>query len=474
MTNLTRHSAMPEFLSPRKDGIGDGSWSVEEGHPVRGDAWTRLDERRMRVPVGNDEMTRVVRAHEMMHARVSPLSLKEAYEAMPQYHPRVIECAEEFRINTLVGRAGFDLSALVDGSEAKSGKRVAESEQWNEAVTFLSAVAGTKGAADFLRGVRGVNPDWAKALREVEKALLKTVKRVAPTQIGSTAPSTDHPNVPRGFDVWTRRFAEIIDLAIKAGEKTVTDEDGDDIDNVTETISPEEMKERMKSVTGDAGVFAPLRLDPNVPLTRHVAGTMGRKRIATNVGRNPRRIHRTLTDPERRIFDRVTKGQGGIVVIDQSGSMSLSTDQVWEIVNAAPGCVIIGYSHSTGTTDHPNAWILADRGKVCESVREGGRGNGVDGPALRFALSKRKHNEPVIWVCDGMVTDGKTDHYYDNLGEECVNLVVKHGIHTVNNVSEAKEALNRAKRGERLPTSVTGLLTHTIAWRTYAHEERVA
>lgn len=473
MTELTRHSAMPEFLSPRRDGLGDGSWNVEEGHPVRGDAWTRLDERRMRVPVGSDETTRVVRAHEMMHARISPLTLKEAHEAMSEYHPRIVECAEEFRVNTLVGRAGFDLSALVDGSESKSGKRLAENDQWSEAVCYLTALAGTKGAADFLRGVRGANPDWAKALREVEKTLLKVVKRVPSVRIGSTTPSETHPTVPAGFDVWTRRFAEIIDHAIKAGEKTVTDEDGGDIEDVTEQVTPERIKNAMKSVGGEAGAFAPLRLDTDVPLTRHVAGTMGRKRIATNVGRNPRRIHRTLTDPERRIFDRVTKGQGGIIVIDQSGSMSLTTDDVWEIVNAAPGCVIIGYSHNPGTT-LPNTWILADRGKVCETVREGRRGNGVDGPALRFALSKRKHGEAVIWVCDGMVTDGKSDHYYENLGEECASLVVRHGIHMVDNVSLVKEALMRVKRGERLPTTATGYLKHTMTWLTYNTESRVA
>ena len=40
-------------------------------------------------------------------------------------------------------------------------------------------------------------------------------------------------------------------------------------------------------------------------------------------------------------------------------------------------------------------------------VPPGNVGNGVDGPALRFALSSRRGREPVIWVCDGQVTDSE-------------------------------------------------------------------
>lgn len=469
MTTLPRHSAMPEFLSPRND-VESGSWTVEDGSPRRGDAWTVLDQRRMRVPTGSSEMARVVRAHEMMHARVSPVDIDHCFSAFGQYHRRVVECSEEFRVNTLVGRAGFDLTALTDGSESKSGKRLAESDQWGEAVCFMAAIAGTKASTDFLRGVRSVNPEWAKALREMEKALIKTAKSIHHKYLASTEPSTDerYTGLPSGFVTGVSKFAEIIDASIKVGEKSVIDEEGNDIDGVTEKVDAERMKTMMKSLSGTAGVFAPLRLDKNVPLTRHVAGTMGRKRIATNVGRNPRRIHRVLTDPERRIFDRTTKGMGGIVVIDQSGSMDLSTDQLWEIINMAPGCVIIGYSHRSGSTDVPNTWVLADRGRVCETVRSGNVGNGVDGPALRFALSKRKHNEPVIWVCDGAVTDGADDIQYDNLTAECVNLIIRHGIHTVATVDEAKAALAKAKNGVRLPARATGVLKHSAIWANYA------
>ena len=462
---LTHHAAMPEFLRPRKD-VEGAPWSVQEGSPVRGDAWTNFHDRLMRVPFGGDDFSRVVRAHEMMHAQVSPID-KSGIDTLG-YDMRVMECSEEFRVNTLIKRAGFDVDLLRDGSESRTGERIAERDDWREAVCFLAAVAGTKAAQDYLRGVQRANEEWARSLRQVQKALVKCAKGIGNHVMGSTLPDASYSgNLPTGFTHATRQFAQIVQAAITAGDKTVETFDGDPIDGVTEEVSEESVKNAMDSLTGKAGKFATLLLDTAVPLPNHVKGNLGRKRIATNIGRSPRRINRVLTDPERRIFDKKTKGMGGIVLIDQSGSMSLSTEDIWSIVNAAPGCVIIGYSHSAGSTSTPNTWVLADRGKVCEKVREGNGGNGVDGPALRFALSKRKTGEPVIWVCDGVFTDGAADQQYPNLTEECVALVIRHGVHMVNNVDGALEALSRAKTGQRLPTSVPARLQHSAAWRAY-------
>jgi hypothetical protein len=91
-------------------------------------------------------------------------------------------------------------------------------------------------------------------------------------------------------------------------------------------------------------------------------------------------------------------------------------------------------------------------------VPGGNGGNGVDGPAIRFAASKRRKGEPFIWVCDGIVTDGVHDTTYDNLDLECVRLVRKHGIHMVENVRGAVDALKQVANGSRLPTTFTGSL----------------
>ena len=198
--------------------------------------------------------------------------------------------------------------------------------------------------------------------------------------------------------------------------------------------------------------FAPLSLQ-HLPKPERVAGRMGRKRSATNIGVNPRRIHRYLVDPERRIFDRRIKGIGGVVLIDQSGSMALNDKDIWDIINASPGCTIIGYSHSSHSKY--NCWVLAEDGKVVSEVREGNGGNGVDGPALLYAIKRRKKGDPLIWVCDGYVTGRGDEHTYE-LAAWCAKVVANHKVHMVEDVPEAVEALKQVRDGRKLPMRMVG------------------
>jgi hypothetical protein len=447
--------AMPEFIV--RDEYAHDTWTVQQGSPARGEAWAELDARRLRVPYGDDAASRIIRAHELMHVRVSPLDTANAVQSFDDVSAHAVISAEEFRVNTLLQRAGFDTDDLRDGSESTAGERVTERGDWNEAVRFLGAIAGTKAASDFLRGVKRVDPEWAKALGEIQKAMKKAVRKIGTHSLGSIAMTE---GLPAGFYHYTHKVAQILQIAEDAGKP-------DPDTGEEKEIDAEEIKAKVgdgSGPVGKSGEFAKPIIDP-IPLTRRVAGHMGRKRVATNVGRNPRRINRMLVDPERRVFDRKIKGKGGVVVIDQSGSMSLSDSDLWEILSAAPGCTVIGYSHSPGTTDTPNIWILAQDGKVCGEIRKGSRGNGVDGPALELGIKKRKaKTDPFIWVCDGIVTDYR-DHSYDSLSELCASIVVREKIHMVKTPKEAVEALNQVKSGKRLPVTATGPIAHTEAWK---------
>lgn len=442
--------AMPEFIG-RADIEKEGTWEVQAGAAARGEAWADLDGKRMRVPYGEDEASRIIRAHELMHVRVSPVDIESAVKALDDFPSDVVIAAEEFRVNTLLSKAGFDTTALRDGSESTSGERAVERGDWNGAVITLGAMAGTKAATDFLRGVRRGDPEWAKALRELEKAMVKQLRRVHPRTLGNTGLVG---GVPAGFAQYTREVAALIRAALEAGDPNGAGED----------VSSEKVKNAVKSKTnkGPRGKFAPLILD-RIPLTRRVSGHLGRKRVATNMGRNPRRINRMLVDPQRRVFDRTIKGLGGVVLIDQSGSMHLTEQDLWSILEAAPGCTVIGYSHEPGSTDVPNTWVLAEDGRVCDKIRSGNGGNGVDGPALEFAIKKRKKNEPVIWVCDGLVTDAG-DGWRPNLAEDCAKIVVKERVHMVKDAKGAVEALVTVKRGGKLPTRAIGRLATTSSW----------
>jgi len=121
--------------------------------------------------------------------------------------------------------------------------------------------------------------------------------------------------------------------------------------------------------------------------------------------------------------------------------MDLDVADLTALVQRHPRVLIVGYSHrpgDLGTT--PNAWILANRGQLAKEQHSGNVGNGVDGPVLRWALRQREGNEPVVWVCDGQVTDSN-DHQSPALSCECAVLVRDHGIRLVKDLSDVDATL---------------------------------
>ncbi len=137
------------------------------------------------------------------------------------------------------------------------------------------------------------------------------------------------------------------------------------------------------------GCFAP-RLTP-LALTRRPTPRVRRAR-PTTTGTTMRYPSRLLTDDQRRAFARRATVHGGIVVIDQSGSMDIDVETMSTLLRRAPNALVVGYSHRPG--DHgvtPNAWILANRGSVALTVTSGNIGNGVDGP--RFLALARQTRE---------------------------------------------------------------------------------
>jgi hypothetical protein len=102
---------------------------------------------------------------------------------------------------------------------------------------------------------------------------------------------------------------------------------------------------------------------------------------------------------------------------------------------------VLGYSHAPGSTGVPNAWILAERGRASRTVRTGNVGNGVDGPALRLAIARRVSGEPIVWICDGQVTDSG-DHADLRLARECADLAIRHRVQMVRTVEGALRVLS--------------------------------
>jgi hypothetical protein len=192
---------------------------------------------------------------------------------------------------------------------------------------------------------------------------------------------------------------------------------------------------------GLEGDWEPLIVD-KPPLEINHTGKMGRRIIATDTGRNPRYISRLVTDPDKRIFSRKTRALGGVVVIDNSGSMSLSERDLSDLMSASAGSTVVMYSSEVYATT-PNCWVIARKGRQVRHIPETPGGNGVDGPALVYATTLRdRRSVPIIWVSDGQVT-GVRDASRPVLDRECKMLQRKHNIIRVEDVQEAIKLMTK-------------------------------
>lgn len=467
---------MPELIR-RKDGGNHepAEWDVDPCAAERGAPFTALLMRKMQVPVQNFELDRVIRAHEMMHAKVSPGD-RTPWVNRGIASDRAQQVAEEARVNFLISKAGFDLDILEDGTELNAGERIGERGDWAEAVYFTAAVSGCGGLNQYLVGIRRNKPQWSKRLRRIHELIQKELRRIERAEglqgLASTRTVSgrlDPQNeLVQGY-LHTESLAEWLDRLAETpqeqeeedkssepeGEDCEDDASGDgtqpnqsggvgakDTGDLPAPLSKTDLENQKPIRSEEAGSWAQLNVKEQ-NLTRHVPGGLGKKRIASNMGRNPRRIGRMFTDPQKRIFDRKVKGNGGVVLIDYSGSMALSEKDVLEIMEAAPGCTVACYTTNDYDKDgKPNLWVLGARGRMTTAIPETRGGNGVDHPALVWAIQqKQNRNAPIVWVTDGGVL-GPGQGYKDQLALQCIKTCQKSNVLIRDDVEDAVELLN--------------------------------
>lgn len=496
MSSTTTHRPLPEALT-RDDHDATGGWSVDDCGMVRGVPVTNVTARVMVAPQHDHPTARVVRAHEMTHAKVSPLDLKPWLERGIATEASLRAC-EEYRVNYLVKKAGFDTKVLLDGSERLATERMIAMDDWTGVVHLAMATANTGGYKEMMKAVKKHKPTWAKVIDDVVKRLNREARKER--NIAST-----HPNefgVAQGF-AFTERVAEWCDRLTSITppepkpEPSPTSATGEDKGEGKETdgegtpeMEPpkrgrgrprkeeasgagEESESPHKSIamsTGSRSVPSWFTLAvQKLPTPIAVTGAMGKKRIASNSGRHPRRLHRLMTDPHKRVFDRVVRGKGGVVVIDCSGSMRLDEQEVRELTEVSHGATVLAYTVTSWKCDEdgvptlPNAWVLSERGRMA-NLTEGlpfhGSANGVDLPALKWAVENRKHpNSPIVWVCDGYVT-GYGDHTHPLLAKVCYEFAKRHRIVLVPDVDTAVDTLRRLGRGEKVTPRYDSLKSH--------------
>lgn len=472
--------ALPAMLN-RTD-IRNGRWTVEDCRAVRGEPMTDLANRVMFAPREDTDMARCIRGHEMIHAKVSPAPEDfAAWISRGVASQTALIVAEELRVNYLAKKAGFPVDLhLADGSELVAGERMATEKDWAGCVAMAIATAGTVGHKQFLNGVRRANREWGKHLKTIATRAVKELKKADKGRYNTLASTerNDDGLAPIGFAVteaiaeWVDRLAsfppppESSSSSSSSGRAGMTTgEDGESNKDSREVQAGSEGEgEARRGGNPSLSRIVPtsdLTAIPQwaglvverLPMPRYSKGNIGKKRIATSMGRRPRRIHRMMTDPAMRVFDRTVRGNGGMVIIDGSGSMDLSIEQVADMTEAAGGCTVGIYSHrGWGGDEKPNFWVVADKGRMVENLNgaDYGYGNGVDFPAIEWGVKNRPSSRvPVIWVTDGGVT-GVRDSFSSRLAMQCIEYARRNNIIIVPDADSAVTALRRLSRGERV------------------------
>ena len=433
-------TAYPEWLSRGDDSAH--KWSVRGGQPHM--ALTDVGNHTMVAPGGDDPVYRGVRMQQLIMAKVAP---KEYLYDQYLNKPEALQAAQKMIINRLLRDMGEDLGFLHTGAEYKRGQLYARNGQWNSIITELVPIHGTSAGDELLAGIREVNPEWASVADRIARDLHSELDDYNSEALTNTQERSFAGKEKNYEHPWNWTY--VTDLA----------------DRIEGRMESERLMEVPVTGKGDderppsrgGGRWATMSLKEDLPLEGRAKGVHSRKPRASDIGRVPRNISRLLFDPQKRIFGQRRRDLGGVVLIDQSGSMQLSNDDLWAIINVAPGATIIGYSHMPGYTP-PNVWVLAEKGRVVKEndMPHGGRGNCVDGPALMFAASKRRNSsDPFIWICDGVVTD-LNDQCRDNLTQEAIAMAHTFGVHMCEDMDTAMKALAAVAKGRRLGVYLTG------------------
>lgn len=179
-------------------------------------------------------------------------------------------------------------------------------------------------------------------------------------------------------------------------------------------------------------------------LTREVV-PMSQRKIFRDEGSRLMAPYRLPVDG--RVFVQKKRAVGGTVLIDGSGSMSLTTQDLRRIVSTAPAATIAIYS---GKGKKGTLTIIGAKGRVVddaglEQARSVGSGNVVDGPALEFLAF---HDGPRIWISDGMVT-GERDTACFDLAVEAQAICTAHQIRRVEKADAVVDLLKAVTLGRR-------------------------
>ena len=378
-------------------GMIDGTreWKVKEGR------WPVFIERDfesgiMHVPLGGDQVDRKLRLHEEAHVAWTPLVSDEDVRSWGVAE-RTIDACEDGRIIDLMARESDEWKKVNWGSSVLTGDQITRHQEY-----FAKLYAKLSGAP---KDPHDLSPEP----QLIEAARLLAASRGYAEQTTFNDMANSMPFIQEAVDEMHARYitsngAPGFDDTVSYAQELERHfaEIEDRILGEVQEMKDADMYPHLPDLDEDSDedyVWGDMVIE-RVPLPERLRRNDAKRTRAADKGSVPRYMHRLVSD--QRVFGRKRREKQfqGTVLIDHSGSMSLSISEVDEILARWPAVTIASYSGDYNGTLR----ILAEKGRRAAAGHlsaPGGGGNCVDGPALDWLCKQRG---PRIWISDGQVS----------------------------------------------------------------------
>lgn len=378
---------------------------------------------RLTVPLGGGEIERAMRIHEQAHAAITPRD-PEVWDGVD---PTVLELCEDRRVHHAMQIEGFDDSLVALGGLSED--MAIEWRRLGEDYTRADKARDKAGRSLKVIPPRAIT--GARVMAAYETGLWDSEYKAAfaldpeAAQLGYTLAKQFSGEKLRPF-AEAKLAAEILCETFGTPGEPQNDEDekkpgeGDDLIPVPSAPRFLEALRRLRegesgeklptdgafdfeeSMEGKARGWPTMEIvEKPKPLRMKVAIRGGFRKIPEMRGRALRQVYRLAQDGRVFRAKHPVRRRGGAVLIDCSGSMSLSSEDVEAILVAIPAALVATYC---GNGSAGVLWIIARDGKRAGSddLQAHLGGNVVDVPALEWLNQQRG---PRYWVCDGVVTE---------------------------------------------------------------------
>jgi hypothetical protein len=418
---------------------------------------------RMTVPTGLRRRAFSVRLQQLAHAAQSPIGKLVDLAKKNEVNPEDLALAEEARINFGIvrnpnidreHRRYYAQGILDEDQKARYQRQTladAAVDKYKTIGDLLRLTIGTMGTQDsvfFLDQLREAIGDDVLMAGHID-TLLGKARRL----MEARNKKSGFPPFPRAVDL-ARMMTDFRSLL---GDEEAKDEDkrhGDEFKDTTdlerdEMITTDDMREKLerhsrtKKKVGfeyNEGTWGKMRIQEPELVSDYQIKRRLRKLVSTETGVAPGRLERILQD--ERVFYDLRRVKCGTVLIDASGSMGVTPEDVYKLVLDAPAVTVAYYSGDYGGGD---LVIVAKDGKLAEKwafEKWHHGGNIVDGPALQWLASQKG---PRIWVSDGQVT-GVSDAQHGNLREQALKICIGAKISRIPDFQSVQKAIRKLHR----------------------------